>query len=344
MVLLRVSMRRGILAGILPLVLIALLVSPSIMEAQPVTTEHEINVNRGKFDIRPLLIGVEKCNGCAYNRNITVLKKEGNFTLLSVKYLRGREEHEALVEIRGNLMEKADITIHTNGTKYQVHVRRAVISSVRPPIEPLLEAKGEFPGRLPTRIARSMNISLISVTSDGFSMEYYQLDYSFRDPNGKLVISTMLVPQKDVYISAFTLVRYTPVEKRVTSLELVNMSNSIRLSEVYKVLGDLAGNLSKYYERGNKTVREQLGFGYSVMARELRHLSNIVHWMGWIDKPIMNAKAVISDLTGQDICTLTCGWTAIWHCFVIGATTGEIGGVICSIFWLFFCWYICTYT
>lgn len=65
MVLLRVSMRRGILTGILPLVLIALLVSPSIMEAQPVTTEHEINVNRGKFDIRPLLIGVEKCNGCA---------------------------------------------------------------------------------------------------------------------------------------------------------------------------------------------------------------------------------------------------------------------------------------
>jgi hypothetical protein len=103
----------------------------------------------------------------------------------------------------------------------------------------------------------------------------------------------------------------------VTSLELVNLSETITLSQMYEKLGDIAERLSGVYERGNKTVRDQLVSGYLIMAGELRHLANTVKWMKWIDRPVLKAKAVISDVdsyTCETVCDLTCEYNTELIC------------------------------
>jgi hypothetical protein len=115
-----------------------------------------------------------------------------------VKYSAKGVENEALVDIKGDLRQGAEIYIYTNGTKYYLHAERIAISSGRPPIAPLEERK-----RFPVPASRSLNISLMRF-SGNITMEYYQIDYSFRHPMGNMTVSTLLIPREDEYISAFT--------------------------------------------------------------------------------------------------------------------------------------------
>ncbi|RSN72905.1 hypothetical protein [Candidatus Methanodesulfokora washburnensis] len=303
-------MRRELPVVLLSFVLILILISPNILIAQPVGTEHSIIVSSRGVEIKPLVLE-EIMGKCSCNRTVKILKKEGNRTLLSVKYSVKGVENEALVDIKGDLRQGAEIYIYTNGTKYYLHAERIVISSGRPPIAPLEERK-----RFPVPASRSLNMSLMRL-SGNITMEYYQIDYSFRHPMGNMTVSTLLIPRGDEYISAFTTVLYTPAKKNVTSLELVNLSETITLSQMYEKLEDIAERLSGVYERGNKTVRDQLAPGYLIMARELRHLANTVKWMKWIDRPVLKAKAVISDVdpyTCEIACDLTCEYNVELIC------------------------------
>jgi hypothetical protein len=53
-------------------------------------------------------------------------------------------------------------------------------------------------------------------------------------------------------------VRYSPVNKRVESLEFVNISGPVKLSEMYEMLSDTAEKLSKVYEREMKPSGDSL--------------------------------------------------------------------------------------
>jgi hypothetical protein len=106
----------------------------------------------------------------------------------------------------------------------------------------------------------------------------------------------------------------------------------------------LAENLSKMYEKGNETVKKQLPHAYSVMARELRHLANIVGnigWIKWVNKPILNAKAIMSDDTEAKLnCYRICGPAWLVVCIPAGFA-GGVPGAICAIVAAVFCYLVC---
>ena len=304
-------MRRPYVVVSLSVLLVLILLAPNILMAQPVGTEHSIEIDASKgvsikpFDVKSLM----RCSLKGCNHTVKLIEKGENRSVFSVRYVRNGVENEAIVDVRGNIMGRgADIDIYLNGTKYQVHMQRISIFSARPPIEPVpirpiqTESKA---GKPP--VFRGLEINLVRITGN-LTAEYYELNYTVRDPSGNLSIFTTLFPRKDGYIAS-TLVRYSPVNKRVESLEFVNISGPVKLSEMYEMLSDAAERLSKVYERGNKTVREQLVPGYLTMARHLKHLANTVKWMGWFDKPVLNAKAIMSD-------DLYCHYV----CFVVGMT------------------------
>jgi len=340
-----------LLAAALSSMMILLLLAPNVLMAQPeIQTMHSIAVKGDSFDIKPLK-PIVSCSLDKCHHNVTVIKKERDHQILSVRYEREGRVNEALVDIRGDLIRKAEMRIYLNGSEYRVDVERTLLVSYpiprsipRSPIpKDIMSSEATVPEKPP--ISRSLNISLVRF-SGNFSAKYYQIDYSFRSPEGNLSVSTILLPSKDAYVSAFTTVRYTPVNKKVTSLELVNLSG-VTLSQMYRTLGNLAENLSKMYEKGNETVKKQLPHAYSVMARELRHLANIIGnigWIKWIDKPILNAKALISDdwiceivclLEGFSVCTAFCipfdvlsGGAAAIACHIVCEILFEL--IVCS--------------
>jgi hypothetical protein len=331
-------MRRPYVVVSLSVLLVLILLAPNILMAQPVETEHSIEIDASKgvsikpFDVKSLM----RCplKGC--NHTVKLIEKGENRSVFSVKYVRDGVENEAIVDVRGNIMGRgADIDIYLNGTKYQVHVQRISIFSARPPIEPVpirpiqTESKA---GKPP--VFRGLEINLVRITGN-LTAEYYELNYTVRDPSGNLSIFATLFPRKDGYIAS-TLVRYSPVNKRVESLEFVNISGPVKLSEMYKMLSDTAERLSKVYERGNKTVREQLVPRYLTMARHLKHLAGMIENM-WIDKPVLNAKAIISDDSHcKDICELA------WLVVCIPATLASGGlGLFCFVVAQIFCTLVC---
>jgi hypothetical protein len=334
-------MRGRLLAAALSSMMILLLLAPNVLMAQSeVQTMHSIAVKGDSFDIKPLK-PIVSCSLDRCHHNVTVIKKERDHQILSVRYEREGRVSEALVDIRGDLMRKAEMRIYLNGSEYRVDVERTLLVSFPRIPRDIMSSEATAPEKPP--ISRSLNISLVRF-SGNFSAEYYQIDYSFRSPEGNLSVSTILLPSKDAYVSAFTTVRYTPVNKKVTSLELVNLSG-VTLSQMYRTLGNLAENLSNMYEKGNETVKKQLPHTYSVMARELRHLANIIGsigWIKWINKPIMNAKAIMSDDSEEiHICYALCGWTMLWICEAL-ATCGGVPALLCGAVSIFYCWYVCS--
>lgn len=321
--------------------LLVILISPNILMAQPVGTEHSIVVDeRGSMEVKPL---IRPRMACRY-QGIEVLKKEKDHQILLIKYAKDGEIKEAVAEIKGDLRRKAEINIDVEGKKYFIDVERTQVFSMGFEREfPVIE-QGRF-------VRRSLDISLVKL-SGNISVKYYLLNYSVTNPKWNLSIITMLFPRGETY-AAFTAVVYSPAEKRVTSLELVNLSGGITLSRSYMILSNVAENLSKVYERGNKTVKEQLSYGYKVMAIELKHLANLVNKVG-MDRPISSARALISDESTNPTVTGASGGTPSPECGEVCSTviaimcllstwgTGEIGGVICIPATTVLCHIICS--
>jgi hypothetical protein len=322
-------MRGKLLVAGLSALLLVILISPNILMAQPVETEHSIVVDeRGSMEVKPL---VRPRIACRY-QSIEVLKKEKDHQILSIKYAKDGEIKEAVAEIKGDLRRRAEINIDVEGKKYSIDVEKTQVFSMGFEREfPVIE-QGRFVGR-------SLDISLVKL-SGNISVEYYLLNYSVTNPRWNLSIITMLLPRGEAY-DAFTAVVYSPAEKRVTSLELVNLSGGITLSRSYMTLSNVAENLSKVYERGNKTVREQLSYGYKVMAMELKHLANLVNKVG-MDRPISSARALISDEQCEAVCTAITTVVCYTVCYpVTGFVAGFFCGVLCGTAVEPFCEMVC---
>ena len=70
---------------------------------------------------------------------------------------------------------------------------------------------------------------------------------------------------------------YAPAEKsQVTSLEFVEFNSSVTLSQQYAILGKVAKEIGKVYEKSGDENLAQLAKGYYTMEEEAKHLSKLV--------------------------------------------------------------------
>jgi len=81
----------------------------------------------------------------------------------------------------------------------------------------------------------------------------------------------------EVYDNSFTIMDYAPTgDSEVTTLEFVEINSSVKLSQLYGVLGKVAKEIGKIYEKSEDQSLMSLALGYSQMNEEAKKLSKLV--------------------------------------------------------------------
>ena len=69
----------------------------------------------------------------------------------------------------------------------------------------------------------------------------------------------------------------------------------------------------------------------------LRNLANTIKWMGWFDRPVLNAKAIMSDDFCGTVCNLFCTLAFALVC----TPAGAFGTIVCGLVGWTICWRFC---
>jgi len=149
----------------------------------------------------------------------------------------------------------------------------------------------------------------------------------------------------ETYNSSFTIMNYAPAEKSVTSMEFVEFNSSVTLSQQYAILGKVAKEIGKVYEKSGDETLAQLAQGYYIMEKEAKGLSKLVEkQLTEYDKIIQKSSAVIMDQDCMELCggivgviafaaccVYICPCYVMWWCIPIcGAIAAAITYPICS--------------
>lgn len=186
---------------------------------------------------------------------------------------------------------------------------------------------------------RTASFTSIEITAEETSMEFYSLSYMVQNAEYNLALYTNLVPlNSETYNSSFTIMNYAPAGKsEITSLEFVEFNSSVTLSQKYAVLGKVAKEIGKVYEKSGDETLMQLAEGYYTIEEEAKGLSKLVNkQLQEYNREILQSSALILD----DWCTVACS-TA---CGMIGSAVCIAGcGALCggNPFCIVFCAIIC---
>lgn len=124
----------------------------------------------------------------------------------------------------------------------------------------------------------------------------------------------------ETYNSSFTVMNYAPADKSgLTSLEFVEFNSSVTLSQQYAILGKVAKEIGKVYEKSGNETLAQLAKGYYIMEEESKGLSKLVEkQLQEYNRIILKSSAVLLD---QDVWACL---SAIITCLLSIATIPQI--------------------
>jgi hypothetical protein len=185
------------------------------------------------------------------------------------------------------------------------------------------------------------------ITAEDISLQFYSLSYKVRHEEYNLtLLTTLTLLDSETYNSSFTIVNCAPAGKsELTSLELVKFSSSVTLSQQYAILGKVAKEIGKVYEKSGDETLAQLAQGYYIMEKEAKGLSKLVEkQLTEYDKIIQKSSAVIMDQDCMELCggivgviafaaccVYICPCYVMWWCIPIcGAIAAAITYPICS--------------
>jgi len=134
------------------------------------------------------------------------------------------------------------------------------------------------------------------ITTEDKSIQYYSLSYFVQSVEYSFTAYMRLLPlDSKIYNGSFTVINYSPANKSETvSLELVKFDSPITLSQNYRVLGNIAGEISTIYSL-NRTLAYLAG-RYRIIEFEAEYLSKLVSkQMQGYDKTILKSTAIIMD-------------------------------------------------
>ncbi|MEO3993274.1 MAG: hypothetical protein QN229_03055 [Desulfurococcaceae archaeon TW002] len=134
---------------------------------------------------------------------------------------------------------------------------------------------------------------------------------------------------------------YAPAGKsELVSLEFVEFNSSVTLSQLYAVLGKVAKEVGKVYEKSGDETLMQLAEGYYTMEKEAKYLSRLVgKQLQEYDREILKSSAVLMD---DFWCNLFCH-IACWGAYGLIVAACLAGGVVTYGGLLVACLYLLTY-
>ena len=146
----------------------------------------------------------------------------------------------------------------------------------------------------------SRRAKLISteITTEEESRESYILISSVEHEQYKFALFTILtLLDLETYGGSFTMIDYKPAEEtETTSLEFIELTSTVTLSQEYQVLGQVAKKLGKLYEKSEDENLAPLAQSYYNMREEAKYVSKLVEQqLPEYDRIILSSSAVLSD-------------------------------------------------
>jgi hypothetical protein len=154
-------------------------------------------------------------------------------------------------------------------------------------------------------VNRTASFISTEITTEDVSTQFYSLIYLVQHVEYNLTVYTNFVPlDSEAYNSSFTVINYAPAGKsELTSLELVEFNTSVTLSQQFAILGKVAKEIGKVYEKSGDETLGQLAQGYYIMEGEAKYLSKLVEkQLQEYDREILESSAVLMDHP------MTCFW------------------------------------
>lgn len=175
------------------------------------------------------------------------------------------------------------LTYEVNGTTFEVTVARTLLWSYE---------------ELTDEVNRTASFVSTEITAEDVSMQFYSLSYLVQHVEYNLTVYTHLTPLNlETYNTSFTIISYAPAGKsEVTSFESVEFNSSVTLSQQYAVLGKVAKEVGKIYEKSGNETLAKLAEGYYTMEEEAKGLSKLVEkQLQEYDREILTCTAIIED-------------------------------------------------
>ncbi len=131
---------------------------------------------------------------------------------------------------------------------------------------------------------------------------------------------------------------YVPAGKsEIISAEFVEFNSSVTLSQKYAVLGKVAKEMGKVYEKSGDETLAQLAQNYYNMQKEAKYLSKLVEeQLQEYDKEILESSAILMDWDYW-VCVAGCiiGWCAAYPsycevCIFICTPCFVLPGPVCA--------------
>ncbi len=162
--------------------------------------------------------------------------------------------------------------------------------------------------------------------------QFYSLSYSVQREEYVLTVYTRLQPlNPEIFETSFTEMNYAPTgEPEVVSMEFVELNSSVTLSQLYAVLGKVAKEIGKVYEKSGDETLAQLAQNYYTMEEEAKYLSKLVEKrLQKYDLEILESSVILMDHPQ------TCFWVLWWKvcidwCDVLCGVLGTICGAGCE--------------
>ncbi len=182
-------------------------------------------------------------------------------------------------------------------------------------------------------------ISVENTTNDIYT-QFYSLIYSVQHEEFLLTVSTLLTPlNSEMYNTSVTTITYIPAnEKSISSQEFVEFESSVTLSQHYKLLGKVAGNMARIYKKsGYKSGDEsflELNQAYLTMEKEIKTLYRLVkEELSEYNFQILQSIAILADppwwvcLSASFVCGFFIGY--IITCAIASIFTGGAAFLAC---------------
>ena len=173
------------------------------------------------------------------------------------------------------------------------------------------------------------------------SWQFYSLSYLVQREEYILTLYTRLKPlNPEIFETSFTEMNYAPnAESKVVSMEFVEFNSSVTLSKLYAVLGKVAKEIGKVYEKSGNETLAQLAQSYYTMEEEAKYLSKLVEkQLKEYDLEILESSAILMD--HPVTCTEVCYWILWWK--ICHTVCIDWCDVLCSILFTVLCGTTCT--
>ena len=266
------------------------------------TTSHHVTVNivdeEILLQIEPLLLRQTGCIPCAQNQTCP---SDNERTEIQVTVLEQEADHIVIL-----------LVYEFNGTTLEV-----TLTTTR------LWSHAEFTDEY----NRTTTFTETEIAVENESVQFYSLSYMVQREEYVLTLYTRLKPlNPETFETAFTEMNYAPIEESgVVSMEFVEFNSSVTLSQQYAILGKVAKEIGKVYEKSGNETLAQLAQSYYTMEEEARYLSKLVEkQLHQYDMEILESSAVLMDHP------VTCVWIfCIDWCDVLVGVAEAIAGPTC---------------